>query len=300
VGTRRAAHARPRAKILVTYSGPQGAQAVVDELRRAGLPAHAEVLFAVPRTMIPISSSMRRPGRFPASWYVRTEALPGVGLIGDEAVAVAERWGAGLVLVGSQGSPNVEPPYFACMSPGVAARAHCPVRIARRRALGGGTTPRLLVGIDGSSGADEAVREVARRTWPRGTAARVVNVQERAGGVALEGVEPHSGAFLATFEPQPPDVGLAMTRAEGALRAAGLEVSSELRHGDPVAELISAAKAWDANCIVAGSHGLGHTRRTDTQPTGLGDVSEALVRRAPLSVEIVRGRPVRAARAAFE
>jgi nucleotide-binding universal stress UspA family protein len=257
------------------------------------------VLFAVPSTMIPISSSMRRQGRFPASWYVRTEALPGYGLVGDEAVAVAERWGADLILVGSQGRPNVEPPYFACMSPGVAARAHCPVRIARQRALGGGATPRLLVGIDGSPDAEEAVQELARRTWPRGTAVRVVYVQERAGRVALEGVVPYTGAFLSTFEPRPPAARLAMTRAERALRAAGLEVSTEIRHGDPVGELISAAKAWDANCIVAGSHGLGHMGRPDTPPAGLGDVAGALARRAPLSIEIVRGRPAPASRAAF-
>lgn len=294
-----ARHARPRARVLVTYSGPQGARAVAGDLRRAGLPAHAEVLFAVPRSMIPIPSSLRRPGLFPASWYMRTEALPGIGLVGDEATAVAESWGADLLLVGSQGTPNVEPPYFACMSAGVAARAHCPVRIARPRALGGGLSPRLLVGIDGSADADEAVREIAGRAWPRGTAVRVVNVLERAGETALADVTLHRDVVLSGWEPQPRDARLAMARAVDALGAVGLEVSTEIRHGEPVAELVRAAEAWNASCIVAGAHGLGHGRPTGGLRTGLGSVSEALARRAPISIEVVRGRPALAARAAF-
>ena len=269
-----AVHGTRRARILVTYSGPEGAQSVVDDLRRAGLPAYAEVLFAVPRTMIPIPSSLRRPGLFPASWFMQTAALPGVGLVGDEAIAVAESWGADLVLVGSQGSPNVEPPYYSCMSPNVAARAHCSVRIARRQALGGGSTPRLLVGFDGSPDAEAAVGEIARRRWPSGTAVRLVNVRERAGGVA-------SGAFLA------------VSRAASTLRAAGLEVSTELRRGAPVDELLAAAEDWSASCIVAGAHG--HGGRAGAPRAGLGAVSAALVGRAPLAIEVVRARPVSSA-----
>jgi nucleotide-binding universal stress UspA family protein len=272
----RAVYATPRARILVTYSGPEGAQSVVDDLRRAGLPAYAEVLFAVPRTMIPIPSSLRRPGLFPASWFMRTAALPGVGLVGDEAIAVAESWGADLVLVGSQGSPNVEPPYYACMSPNVAARASSSVRIARRQALGGGSTPRLLVGIDGSPDAEAAVGAIARRRWPSGTAVRLLNVHEPADGAARD-------AFLA------------LSRAASTLGAAGLEVSTELRHGEPVDELIAAAEDWRASCIFAGAHGPGLGGRAGALRTGLGAVSAALVARAPLSIEVVRARPVSSA-----
>jgi nucleotide-binding universal stress UspA family protein len=295
----RAAYTKPRANILVTYSGPQGAQSVVDDLRRAGLPAFAEVLFAVPCAMIPIPSSLRRPGLFPASWYMRTAALPGIGLVGDEAVAVAESWGADLVVVGSQGSPSVEPPYFACMSPSVAARAHCTVRIARRRALGGGTTPRLLVGIDGSPEADEAALELARRRWPSSTAVRLVNVHERSDDPARDGLERHTNAFPASSEPEPRNIRLALSRAASAICAAGLEVSTELRQGKPIDELIAAADDWHANCIVAGAYGHGLGGRTGGLRTGLGAVSAALVERAPLSIEVVRARPVLAARAAI-
>jgi nucleotide-binding universal stress UspA family protein len=248
--------------------------------------------------MIPIPASLRRPGLFPASWFMRTEALPGIGLVGDEASALAESWGADLVLVGSQGSPNVEPPYFACMSHGVAARAHCPVRIARWRPHGAVPTPRLLVAIDGSPDADEAVGEIARRRWPSGTAVRLIYVRERSDDAARDGAERRTGAVLASSEPHTRAARLALARAEAVLTAAGLEVTAEVRHGEPVDELIAAAEDGHASCIVAGAYGLGLGGRIGVPRTGLGAVSAALVARAPLSIEVVRVRPVLAARAA--
>lgn len=276
----RVAHARPTARLMVTYSGPQGAQSVVDELNRVRVSGFAEVTFAVPRGMIPIPSSMRRRGSIPLSGFLQVRELPGVGLFANEAVDLAEAWGADLILVGSQGASSVEPPYFACMSHGVAARARCPVRIARGRALGIGSTPRLLVGIDGSPDADEAVGELARRRWLTGTVVRLVNVRERADDGAV-------------------DTHFALLRAESVLRAAGLDVSTEIRHGEPVDELVAAAEDWRANCIVLGSYGLGRGSRISAPRTGLGAVSEALVGRAPFSIEVVRARPVLAARAAI-
>jgi nucleotide-binding universal stress UspA family protein len=286
-------------KVMVTYSGPQSAESVIDELRRAGIPAEAEVLFAVPHTMVPVSSSMRRPSLFPRTWSLRTEALPGIRLVGDEATEIAESWGADLILVGSKSNRNVDPAYFACISPGVAARAHCSVRVARSRTLGGGIAPRLLVGVDGSRDADEAVREVARRMWPRRTTAVVVTVEERGPEGAAAATPSRQGAFSAAGGARLADARVRVAESADLLRAAGLEVSTEIRHGDPVDELEAAARAWNAECVVIGSHGLRHSRGGGTPGAGLGAVADALARRAPFSIEIVRGRPALAARAAF-
>jgi hypothetical protein len=52
--------------------------------------------------------------------------------------------------------------------------APCTVRIARNRAVQNNSPVRILVGIDGSSGAEAAVRAVCERDWPPGSEARVV------------------------------------------------------------------------------------------------------------------------------
>lgn len=263
--------AERRARVLVTYSGLEGARAVAGELHFAGLPAHAEVLFAVPGNMIPLPAALRLRGAFPVSWYMRSEALPGIGLVGDEAIAKATEWGADLLIVGSQGSSNVEPPYFACISANVAANARCPVRIARPRASAPGAAPRLLVGVDGSADADEAVRELAGRKWPIGTAVRIVSVRERLGDV---------GDSARALQ--------AMSRAADTLGFAGLEVSTETRYGAPAGELVAAAEGWNASCLVVGARGLGSTAYEGGQGSGLGSVCDWLARRAPISIEVVR------------
>jgi nucleotide-binding universal stress UspA family protein len=243
--------------MMVAFSGPQGARSVADELRRIGLPDHSEVLFAVPRNMMPLPPSLRRRGRSATSQFVTVQELRSSSLFANEAARVAEAWSADLLLVGSNGSPTVDPPYFSCSAPSVAALASCSVRVARPRSHAAAATPRLLVGVDGSNGAGVAIREVERRAWPRGTAVRLVSVDARGG---------------------------AASRAEATLRAAGLEVSVELRRGDPVDEIVRAAVAWEANCIVVGANGDGVAQGR------LGAVADGLVRRAPLSVEIVRER----------
>lgn len=67
------------------------------------------------------------------------------------------------------------------------------------------------------------------------------------------------------------------------LRGAGLSVTPVLQEGDARSQIIDVAKDWHADLIVLGSHG-----RMDLQRFLLGSVSEAVVRHAHCSVEIVR------------
>lgn len=281
-------YAGRRNKVLVTYTGMHDAKLAIDELRRMGLPAGAEVLFVVPNTMIPMSARLRRSGFFPPSWHLGTQVLSGIGLAGDEATEIALSWGADMVVVGSHGNANVEPPYFACSSPGVAAHAHCSVRIARANAFSP-STPRILVAVDGSPGADDAVRDIAGRSWEPGTAVRVVTVEERFPASTI--YRPSSWANVESIlgASRSRNALLAIQEAVEMLTLAGLEVSTEIRRGDPADEILEAGRVWDAGCVVAGSHGVGQARRGGMTGAGLGAVAEALARRAPFSVEIVRG-----------
>ncbi len=67
-------------------------------------------------------------------------------------------------------------------------------------------------------------------------------------------------------------------------RAAGLEVSSELRTGAPRDEIVSFARECKADLIVAGTHG-----RKGVPRLLLGSVAESLVRLAPCPVLTVHG-----------
>src|SRR5262249_61124981 len=49
------------------------------------------------------------------------------------------------------------------------------VRVARGRIEEPGTPVRLIIGVDGSKGAEAAVEAVAARKWPPGSEARIVN-----------------------------------------------------------------------------------------------------------------------------
>ena len=55
---RRIAETETRARMVVAFSGPQGARSVADEMRRIGLPDYFAVLFAVPRNMVPLPPSL--------------------------------------------------------------------------------------------------------------------------------------------------------------------------------------------------------------------------------------------------
>jgi nucleotide-binding universal stress UspA family protein len=67
------------------------------------------------------------------------------------------------------------------------------------------------------------------------------------------------------------------------LERASFVVETIVRQGDPRREIVEAAKDWDAELIVVGSHG-----RTGLQRLILGSVAEYVVRHAPCSVEVSR------------
>jgi nucleotide-binding universal stress UspA family protein len=76
-----------------------------------------------------------------------------------------------------------------------------------------------------------------------------------------------------------------VARAGQQLQTAGFKTSTAVREGDPRHEILNAASEWIPDVIVLGSHG-----RRGMDRFLLGSVSESIVRHAPCSVEIVRGK----------
>jgi len=70
------------------------------------------------------------------------------------------------------------------------------------------------------------------------------------------------------------------------LRSAGINVSTAIAQGNPKSIILDEAKVWGADLIVLGSHG-----RKGLERFLVGSVSDAVLRHAHCSVEIVRLPP---------
>src|SRR5208282_5412543 len=93
----------------------------------------------------------------------------------------------------------------------------------------------------------------------------------------------YNRALDAVWEAETTEAKALVTKVADGLRSKGLKVTTAVEHGEPKSQIIEAASEWHADLIVVGSHGrkgLGHFL--------LGSVSDAVVRHAGCSVEIVR------------
>jgi nucleotide-binding universal stress UspA family protein len=181
--------------------------------------------------------------------------------------------------------------FLGSVSQSVVAHARCSARVARirphKQIAAPGSPVRIVIGVDGSPGAEAAVRAVASRQWPEGSEACVVN--------GLWGIPPISeemdthehiamqaAEWVAREKPVAEEtVGAAVEQ----LKAAGLATTSILKVEEPKRLLLNEAERLDADCVFVGARGLSRLKRLL-----LGSVSMALVTRAQCSVEVVRAK----------
>jgi nucleotide-binding universal stress UspA family protein len=311
-------------KVLVAYDGSAYADAALDDMRRAGLPGDAEALVvSVADGLVNVHSPVeevagamatsrrvtsaielargqavalleetrdfvaRASGRllwdFP-DWEVRTKVSEGTP--SSELLRTAESWRPDLIVAGSQGRGALGRFFLGSVSEALAAKANGSVRVARRvEGREGGVPPRIVVGVDGSPGARRAVRAVALRAWPAGTEARLVVVDDGSGPTRIAHIRPKlADLFTADGENEAVNARLMAEGAWAVLHERWLNVSVEIREGDPRRVLAEEARAFAADSIFVGSHGLDNPG----ERSGLGTVSAALVRNAACSVEVVR------------
>ncbi|MCS6927045.1 MAG: universal stress protein [Candidatus Binatia bacterium] len=304
-------------KLLIAYDGSPCAEAALDDLRRAGLPSEAEVIvLSVADVWMPPAppegeqhirsdfeariaaarqqartqalqaveearalaarASERLQAYFP-DWTVHPEACadsPAWGI-----VRKADEWQPDLVVVGSHGRSALERVVLGSVSQKVLTAAHCSVRIGRGRGTESGSPVRVVIGVDGSPGADAAVRAVAGRLWRPGSEARVIAVLDATLlATAMEWVAKGDAEAYTRVQT------MVDTAAE-TLRAAGFIASSLVREGEPKQVLVTEAEDWGADCIFVGARGLRGLERFL-----LGSVSAAVAARAHCSVEVVRPR----------
>jgi nucleotide-binding universal stress UspA family protein len=169
----------------------------------------------------------------------------------------------------------------------VLTESHCSVRVGRGRIETEAPAVRLLIGVDGSSGAAEAVRAIVERYWPEGTEARVVIVDEPLTPTTIGQLLPPVRKWVQEVNREDRNwMAQIIEIAAEKLEEAGLTVSSEIAVGDPKATLVKIAEEWRATCIFVGSNGLSNR----FERFMLGSTSASVAARAYCSVEVVRER----------
>jgi nucleotide-binding universal stress UspA family protein len=301
-------------KILIAYDGSTFADIAVDDLQLAGLPQCAEALvvsavepdrYATDTfgTVEAISQEWteriesatysaeiianRVQTDFPR-WDVKLETPSGhaAAMILDRA----ESWSADLIVLGTHGRSGLGRLLLGSVSLKVVREAPCSVRVVRATRTPSGSPLRILIGDDGSPEAEVAVREVCARSWPAGAEACVLAVPQTLAPVDAESfaLAAHSllapETFLESDRKERKRVAMVTERAASRLEDAGLHVASlEVKEGSPSDVLLHQARIWPADMLFVGACGLGRVERLL-----LGSVSEALVKHAPCTVEVVR------------
>ncbi len=309
---------------MIAYDGSEHARAALDDLRRAGLPREGEaVIVSVGDVLVSPSSSIKEiagtaltsrrvtaaiaqaqaqasklleeargmaseasklfEAHFP-DWKVRAEAL--VGAPSQELIQKAHGWGADLIVVGSQGRSALGRFFLGSVSKTVATESHCSVRVSRGAVENDDEAHvRIIIGVDGSLGAKQAVRAVGRRMWSEGTEVRVIAVDDGVSPARIASILPTTAALInSNNEEAAVKARVMLEWAAEELRAIGLNVTAEIIRGDPQRVLIDVARKWQADCIFVGSRGLSGA----LERLRLGSISTALVTNAHCSVEVVR------------
>ena len=141
---------------------------------------------------------------------------------------------------------------------------------------------KVLLAIDEEPASEEAVSEVAGRSWEEGTVVRVLHAVGKFVPPAQElwydaGGDPDEARRLIKTRAE-----LEAGQAAERLSRRGLTVEVAVRDGEPGPAIVEEAREWGADLIVVGSRGHTGIRRVLE-----GSVSHYVVDHAPCPVEVV-------------
>ena len=312
-------------KVLIGYDGSECADAALDDLMHAGLPATGEAhILSVAEVWLPppppsayeIIEEARKahsPAELQHDYAMRCPAVKealalakragsrvqtnfpewkvtadsSCGSAAWELIAKADEWKPDLIVVGSHGRNLLGRFVLGSVSQRVMTEALCSVRIARGRVDEPNSPVRIVVGTDGSPASEAALRAVAERTWPHRSEVRVILVDDPLAPDFLGKLIPPIEKMIEEDRQQERTwVEEISKRSVDILRSASVNVTCAVREGDPKRELPKAAEDWGADCIFVGSAGFSNRFERFV----LGSISAAVAARAHCSVEVVRKR----------
>ena len=286
-------------KVLLAYDGSESADQTLLDLQQAGLPRDTQVyVLSVVEHWLPPPSALevvehldydqefqalaergaKRLRELEPGWQV--EAKTKAGATAATIIETGEEWLADLIVLGSHGRSALGRAFFGSVSQKVLHAAHSPVRIARARLREPGTPLRLIVGVDGSTGAAHAVAAIAKREWSSGAEVRVLNAAWK----VPPALPNHAmGPVTQWIINENAHIKAAVEDAVEQLTTAGLKVEVVIKEEEPKKLLCNEAEAWDADCIFVGAHGMNRIERFL-----IGSVSSSVAARAHCSVEVWR------------
>lgn len=308
-------------KILIAYDGSHCAESALDDLVRAGLPPEGEALVVtVAEVWLPPPDSTEQIDEFIEDLLVKhrekgKRLLNEAEIMAKHAAARVERTLAGwnvkhlatygspsweiltaadeldpeLIVVGSHGHSILGRLLLGSVSQKVLTEAKASVRIARGKVEIDPSPGRIIIGFDGSLGANAAVEVVKQREWPKGTEVRLV--------AATDSVVPTAiGRFIPSVAEWADDesklehrwIEQLLEKAAATLAATALSVATQIVEGNPNDVLVREAEKWHADCIFVGANAFG----SRLERFLLGSTSSAVASRAGCSVEVVR-RPTK-------
>ncbi len=161
---------------------------------------------------------------------------------------------------------------------------------------------RILVAVDDDDLVDVVIREAGDLARALGSQIAFVHIvdpaaalaplaaADGAGGLGMPTLAGSEGAALTeqVLEEQRED-GESFIDTLPSRLPAGIESEVLLREGAPTDGIIDAAREWDADLIIAGTHGRGGLQRLF-----VGSTAEAVLRSAPCPVLVIRGKGARA------
>lgn len=293
-------------KILVAYDGSTCAEKALEDLRRAGLPKENVELFLMEVAEIWLPPENVKPENEPENFITETvhkklernqkilaTAVVSVQEAGKKVAQIFPNWmikakatygspaweilfraddfKPDLIVVGSHGRTMLERIWLGSVSQKIVTEANCSVRVTRSEVKPDYAPAKLILGYDGTKGADEAVKVVANRQWTAGSEVRVVMVAD-------------SIIIQEAFEFEQDIFEKAGKTAVAQLEKAGLKAELVILTGNPKHEIIAEAEKFEADCIYVGATKFD----SKLERFLLGSVSSAITARAHCSVEVVR------------
>ncbi len=309
-------------KVLIAYDGSGCSDAALDDLVRAGLPESCEALVvSVAEVWLPppngngnitgikldpqtekhiqehyekdekvvaeaatfANHAKKRLQRMFPQWRITSEAT--YGSPAWEILTRADEFKPDLIVVGSQGRSAISRFLLGSISQKVLTEARHSVRVARGRIEVDPTPMRLVIGFDGSNGAQAAVETVAARSWREHTEIRLVTATEEVRPSAIgRFIPPIAHAVEEVNQSEREWIEELAAGALTKLESKNVSATLHLKPGNPKNILVEEAEHWNADCIFMGANAFGSRMERFL----LGSTSSAVAARAHCSVEVVR------------
>ncbi len=211
----------------------------------------------------------------------KIETVLAQGRAADTVVRQAARRRADLVIVGSRGLSDISEFLLGSVSRQIVVQARCPVMVVKRPLP---EAPRVALAMDASKHARAAAEFLRAWLLREETRLTVLSVVPPVATDIAARVLP-ADQIERLQKPAHEEAQRLLARLRETFLKDGCAVSTEILAGHPTQTLVTHLERTHPDLVVAGSRGL-----TGTERLQLGSVSEALVKYAPCSVLVVKGR----------